>query len=295
MKTILTHDSSFHIDDVFAVAILLLKFPDSKVTRSRDTDLINNVDIVVDFGYEYDPKKMRFDHHQPGRAGKRENGIDYASAGLVWKEFGAELSGGEREARLMDRILIEPIDAHDNGIAIAEYQFDKVREFTIGDFIYSYITPEDNSPERLYKIFMEVVEIAKDLLLREIKISKLRIIGEDAVRKIYEQTEEKWLIELPLPEENFPWREVLSEYPEPVFVLYPRRDGKWGIKAVSDPDKPFGTNRESLPIEWGGLTAEKLQNITGVKDAVFSHTGRFMAAAITREGAISLAKLAHNA
>ena len=50
MKTIVTHDGSFHADDVFAVATLLKLFPDANVIRTRDTSVIERADVVVDVG-----------------------------------------------------------------------------------------------------------------------------------------------------------------------------------------------------------------------------------------------------
>src|SRR5436190_1581201 len=100
-KTIVTHDTSYHADDVFAVATLLLAFPDAQVIRSREQSVIDSADIVVDTGSVYDPPKMRFDHHQAGGAGQRQNNIPYASFGLVWKEFGERISGSREAAEII--------------------------------------------------------------------------------------------------------------------------------------------------------------------------------------------------
>ncbi len=290
---IVTHDSSFHTDDIFAVATLLLKYPGAEVIRSRDPEVWVSADCVVDTGFVYDPNKNRFDHHQPEGAGKRENGIGYASFGLVWKEFGTELAGGEREADIIDRELIQPIDAHDNGIAIAEYKFKDVREYTIGDFMSSYLTIKDDSKELLYERFMQLVLIAQDLIKREIIKAREDVVGEDLILKKYHESKDKRIIELPA--EIPSWRKVLGNLPEPVFILYVRRDGDWGIKCVPDFSKPYGSNRHELPESWGGLAGEELQKITGVMDALFAHRNRFMAAAKSKEGATKLAEIALNA
>ena len=80
---IITHSGSFQADDIFAVAILLLAVGESEVVRTRDKDQIALADYVVDVGMIYDPAQNRFDHHQPGGAGERPNGIPHASSGLV--------------------------------------------------------------------------------------------------------------------------------------------------------------------------------------------------------------------
>ena len=43
---------------------------------------MDSADIVIDVGGQYDPDAGRFDHHQRGGAGERENGIPYSSFGL---------------------------------------------------------------------------------------------------------------------------------------------------------------------------------------------------------------------
>jgi uncharacterized UPF0160 family protein len=81
-KIIATHNGNFHADDVFSVAALKSILPAFKLIRTRDAELINKADIVIDVGGEYDPEAGRFDHHQRGGAGERENGIPYSSFGF---------------------------------------------------------------------------------------------------------------------------------------------------------------------------------------------------------------------
>ncbi len=289
-KIIVTHDSSFHTDDTFAVAVLLMMYPQAEVMRSRDPEAAKRADFVVDVGLEHDPVRGLFDHHQPGGAGERPNGIPYASFGLVWKEFGANLAGGKREAEVVDRRLAQPIDAHDNGLAIAEYNFENIREYTIGDFLYSFLAAGAQKPDELYEVFMHNVGLAKGLLEREIINAKDYVQGVEIIKKCYDQSDDKRIIEI--PGEGLPWQDVFAKLPEPLFVVYPRRDGMWGIRAMPDKTKPYGFNRKDLPSAWGGRAGEELANITGVKDAKFAHRALFMAAALSKEGALELARIA---
>ena len=120
--TIVTHNGNFHADDIFAVATLTLVFGEENVSviRTRDPNIIQGADYVVDVGGIYDESKNRFDHHQKGRAGERDNTIPYASFGLVWKKYGEELSGSLEVAEKIDQILVQWIDAQDNGFQITE-------------------------------------------------------------------------------------------------------------------------------------------------------------------------------
>src|ERR1035437_8037366 len=93
-KILVTHNGIFHADDIFATATLsLLLDGHIKVTRTRDENLIKSADYVYDVGGIYDPALNRFDHHQVGGAGKRDNGIPYAAFGLVWMQYGETVCG----------------------------------------------------------------------------------------------------------------------------------------------------------------------------------------------------------
>lgn len=286
---IITHNGSFQADDIFAVAILMLVVGEAEIVRTRDKDQIATADYVVDVGMICDPDKGRFDHHQSEGAGVRSNGIPYASCGLVWKKYGERLAGGKEEADLIDINLMQPLDAHDNGVAIADYRFKGVRAYDIVDFFYSFRVNLHESEEELYQIFMRLVSMARDLLIREISRTKLVIESEAKVRQAFEMSEDKRMVIL---SEQLPWRRVLSKEPEAKFVIHPRNDGRWGVRAVVE---NAYTPRLSLPAAWGGKTGKELQEITGVREAVFCHRGLFLVLAENKEGAIKLAKLALDA
>ena len=59
-----THDGRFHADEIFALAVLNLSYPDLEILRSRDENIYKNADIIVDVGPIYDPDNHIFDHHQ---------------------------------------------------------------------------------------------------------------------------------------------------------------------------------------------------------------------------------------
>jgi len=288
---IVTHDSGFHTDDVFAVATILLVVGEGEVIRSRDPQVHKTADYLVDTGDEYNSSLNHFDHHMPGGAGMRDNNIPYASFGLVWKEFGEKLAGGEREAKIIDARLAQPIDAHDNGVAVSEYKFSGIREYTIGDFFDSF----NNSliQSQINSVFMQVVSIAKDLLAREILIARKNVLDEDRLLSLYNESRDKRVI---IMTENFDnWRGILATTTEAIFGIYQGPDSKWRIKGVPDLSKPYyGPVRKPLPKEWAGKRDEELQKLTGVEDAVFAHRSGFMAAARTKEGALKLVEIALN-
>ncbi|MBX4189071.1 MYG1 family protein [Candidatus Parcubacteria bacterium] len=289
-KTIATHNGMFHTDDIFAVATLLNIYPDAEVIRTRDAEKIKAADVVVDVGFEYDPIKERFDHHQPGGAGMRPNGIAYASFGLVWKEYGERLAGVEGKT-LIEEKLVMPIDAPDNGIATYTPIFEGVRPYTIHDFFYSFIGDYAGGEEYLYKTFIECVKVAKGLLEREIKKAQERVESMKVVREIYDNSPNKAIIVL---EKALPWEAVLTPIFDTRFVVYPRREGNWGAKAV--PALVNGFERKVyFPESWAGKMDEELKDVSGVEGAVFCHRGKFLAVANSKEAAIELAEKALNA
>ncbi len=290
--TIVTHSSGFHTDDIFAVATLLLVLGEDKdveVLRSREKEVHAMADYLVDTGNEYDPDKNKFDHHQSGGAGLRENGIPYASFGLVWKKFGPELSGSVKAFEKIDQMLVQPIDAGDNGIKFLENRIPNLHPFDIGTltFIFSPTWKEEVSMD---ETFMKLVPYAKAILSRVIKSVSDGMEVEGFVTDSYNSSPDKRLIEV---NEKYPWEEVLSKYPEPLFVIYKNHQGNWSVKSIRN-DLFSYEPRKKLPQAWGGKRDEELEDVTGVKDSVFCHNARFMAVAKTKEAILKLAEIALN-
>ena len=140
------------------------------------------------------------------------------------------------------------------------------------------------------EMFLKCVDIAKEILLREIIQAKDAVLAEDLVFSIYKNTQDKRIIVL---DKHYPFEYTLNNFPEPLFVVCPSKDirNKWGVKAVKEDPKTF-QNRKSFPKSWAGLRGEELVKVTGVSDAMFCHRALFLAVAKTKEGAIKLAELA---
>lgn len=286
-KILVTHDSTFHADDVFATATLLMLLKDeAKVIRTRDEQKIATADFVYDVGGEDDPEKNRFDHHQIGGAGARPNGVPYASFGLVWKKYGEELCGSKEAADAIDEKLVQAIDAADNGVNTFTPSA-HVSPYLIQSFLYA-LRPSWLEDQDYDKSFHEAVLIAKIVLRREIKRTIDDLIGEKKVFECYQAAEDKRLIVL---DAKYPWEEATISYPEPLFVVAPRPDGKWKSEPVFSKPGSF-ERRKYFPQAWAGKRDEELQKITGVPDAVFCHNGRFIAVALSKEGALKLAQIA---
>ncbi|MEI6478833.1 MAG: MYG1 family protein [bacterium] len=286
----MTHNGSFHADDVFAVATIELVYPKERfeVVRTRDEARINNGDFVVDVGRIYDENTLRFDHHQEGGAGKRESGIPYASFGLVWKKFGEKLCGKD-QSEIIDKSLVSFIDAGDNGVDLVEEK-KGVSNFSISSLVsvFNSTSLEKDNNDRT---FLELVELAKKTIKREIAISEEYVFGEKKIKEAYESAEDKRLIILNEQIDKIILNDVLQRFPEVLFVIHPYHKLGSAVRAVRKNSSSF-ESRKKLPEAWAGKTGEELQKITGVSDAIFCHNARFVANAKSMEGALKLAKIA---
>lgn len=283
-----THNGRCHADDVFAAATLLLKFGDGlEITRTRDEATIAAADIVFDVGHAHAPAERRFDHHQPGGAGARENGIPYAAFGLVWKEFGEDICGDAAVAAEVEERLAQPIDAADNGFLIAQ-PIEGMPSELIFDHLARLFCPtwlEDDAGHDA--AFFEVVPFARRVIERAIAHAAAKLKGNALAAACYEKAEDPRLLVLDGP---YPHGRVAEAHPEILFTVSPDVfAGRWNLKTVQD--RAF-ESRRLLPESWAGLRGEALEAATGVPGATFCHRGRWFCAAATREAALALAALA---
>eukprot|EP00850_Spirogloea_muscicola_P025235 SM002513S08702 [mRNA] locus=s2513:2:1704:- [translate_table: standard] len=123
-----THDGTFHCDEALGCFLLrrTAKFAGADVVRTRDQQVLDTLDAVLDVGGAYEPARDRFDHHQRGFKHCLGHGFatKLSSAGL---HYGQELVA--RELALppdhphvglvylkLYQSFMEAIDAVDNGI-----------------------------------------------------------------------------------------------------------------------------------------------------------------------------------
>ena len=289
-KIIATHDGKFHADDVCAVAALALLIDGPiEVIRTRDENRINDADFVVDVGGIFDVDKQRFDHHQEGGAGVRRNGVPYAAFGLVWKTYGERLCGSEEVAKIIDKDMVASLDASDNGVGVFSTDFEDVNMYGLDSVVNAFVSTWKEEDRDMDIAFAELVKFVKALLAREIMRVRAKMEAKDFVEKSYEDAEDKRIIIL---DGQYPARDFLSKYPEPLYFIRPRIiDNKWSLETVRDNSRSF-VNRKDLPKTWSAKRDAELAEITGVSDAIFCHKNLFLAVADSKDGAIKLAKIA---
>ena len=283
-KTIATHDGNFHADDVFSIAALKSIFPSFKLIRTRDLEIIAKADIVLDVGGEYDADADRFDHHQRGGAGERENGIPYSSFGLIWQKYGLEICQGDQNvANAVDSGLVSNIDAIDCG-----HVEGVIKGITLSQTI-SMFNPTWQEDSHFDTCFDEAVDFASRVLTRFIASANGGISAKEIVAKAIDNAEDPRVIVL---EKYTPWKRTvhaLSE--EALYMIYPSQTGQWRIQTVPVEPGSF-EDRKSLPKQWAGLSDKELIDVTGIDDAMFCHNGLFIAGAESFESTMKMASIA---
>jgi len=280
---IATHDGYFHTDEVIGIAILKMIYPDMELIRSRNPEVYKKADIRVDVGQVYNPESGDFDHHQKEFNLKRKNGNPYASAGLIWKHYGMRLVKYPESFDHIDEKIMQPIDLGDVGVD--SFKVTVALPYLFGTALGSF-SKIWNSDEDQDENFMKAVNFAKEILSREIEVANARKEGEDALLSYVDDINTDYVV---LGEPVPPFVTLLTKT-NIKYAVYKYNSKFWGIKAVRKSPDSFDL-RKPLPKEWGGLGAEELQKLTGVKTANFCHRNLFLATAGTKEDAIKMVEL----
>ena len=288
---LITHSGIFHADEIFSTIILSKIIPE--ITLIRLQELKNSVDenIIV-----YDIGEGKFDHHQFGGNGERENGVKYAACGLIWKEYGKkvlqkyDIQDIDYTWDYIDKNLIRFIDANDNGELPklpTEY-----RNVHISHII-SIFNPKWDEKVDSDDNFLEALNFAERFFDEFMKDTISKVKAKSQVEQAIEKSNNGIMI----LEQFMPWREFLlhsenKKAKDINFVVFPSKRGGYNVYAVPIEIGSF-ENRKSLPIDWRGLRDEELQKVTGVKSARFCHNGGFICSADDFEDALTLANMAN--
>lgn len=304
MKTInlLTHSGSFHPDDIFSTALLNVYYRHKdktikvKCKRSIKKEDIENADIVYDIGLIYNPKKLRFDHHQNDEKLIRENGIPYAAFGLVFKHFGPELISlisGEKNKKVIAEIfeiiekkLVQHIDAMDNGTSTYKQLFKGVDVATIDNYFQmcKFAAGVDDI-KKIDKKFFELVKFSEPILentiMYAVGIQKEKALGI----KAYNKAKDKRII---ICDRFYSFN--FNKFPEPLVVVYPDLRNNWSAKNVQIGEELYDA-RFYFPESWRGLVDTELEKVCGVKGAKFCHKSGFLCVNETKEGLMEMVRL----
>jgi uncharacterized UPF0160 family protein len=306
---IVTHSGKFHADDAWAVAVLKILFPQAQIVRTRDPEQVAAADFAVDVGGIWDAPTGRFDHHQKGFSGARPTGVPYASAGLVWKEYGArcvsalalsqtgyELATDKAAelAHAIDTDIVQYLDLSDVGAAknapggyglsavVSGFNPNWLDEQRLGH-------GEADAANRLQQ-FGRAVALLTDVMSNAVKYRVGALLSVEQVRQAELLEDGRVLF---LQNGAVPWTQVVrKEMPKVLFVIsHNIAEQRHMIHTIPVSADSF-VARADLPEAWAGLRDEQLAAVTGVADAGFCHNGRFIASAKSYQGIRRMAALA---
>lgn len=172
---LVTHNGQFHADEITAIALLHLfnkiNLADVNITRTREQQIIERADIVLDVGGQYDQQTLRFDHHQIA-------GATVSSAGLVWAWIKKTNSMQYPEIDA----LIKAIDAHDCGVQM-------MPDFSFPHIIASYNCSNPYAETLQLLAFNKALGVALSLLTALIakqqqRLPALQIIENAAIKNV---------------------------------------------------------------------------------------------------------------
>lgn len=247
---IVTHNGSFHADEVVATAILRLCGNTMPVVRTRDEATIASASIVLDVGKVLDPSSGRFDHHQY-RGGS-------ATAGLIWEHY-APVSEAVKAKVYAD--IIKDVDAIDTGD----------RRPTAGEFSFSHAISsfnlEDIMSSEQDEAFEQAVQFALQVIKNQIRIAQKWASDMDKVKAVIDALETE--CQIPVFDEYLQGMGEAAKSAGCLRFVYPS-GGTWRIQIT-----------EGAPA-----LSEGLETVDGV---TFVHAARFIAGVTSRELAEALA------
>lgn len=287
----ITHGGSFHCDDVMATVILKKVYGNLTVCRVPKMPSKFPKDAII-----YDIGGGEFDHHQKGGNGVRQNGIPYASCGLIWKKFGEEYLKKEVSEtyvnilwKRIDQEIMAGIDALDNG-AFPEINY-PTWPLSITSIINNF-NPVWESKEDPDDAFLKAVNLAETIFDNFLLNAK----GKLKARSIISEKIANSKFGIMILDKYVPWQDAIFYSKDPkasqiMFVVYPsNRDGYCWQCVPTAPGSH--SSRKDVPKEWRGLQNEDLRRVTGVSSATFCHKDGFIGGAENMADAIEIAKLA---
>lgn len=287
-----THNGFFHADDCLAVAALTLLFPKHRIVRSRDKDILNSCDILVDVGGIYDASINRFDHHFPNGP-TYDDGLLMSSFGLVWEKYGEAICGNKEIQKSLVGSLVRPVDAADNGVAIYSRQRGAPEVSMLSlSAVLAVMNPADI--KQADTTFLEQVSWCRKVIKQFISNVRQRIDSREVVRHAYAYASKKDVHFMELPR-AMKWEEALFALDREsriFYVVFPHNN-QWYLRCVSRTPHSY-TPRKRLPDSWAGLRDEEFSEMTSIPDGVFCHHAAFVCAARTRESVLALTEIAIN-
>ncbi|XP_071566336.1 MYG1 exonuclease-like [Temnothorax nylanderi] len=310
-----TKDGPFHCSEVLACALLKLlsQYKNASIVRSRDRSVLDNCDIVVGVGGEYDPPRHRYDHHvrefqESVSTIVKKSGYNWtnklSSAGLIYCHFGhdilkrilSDVTKDVLEDTIVDEIFkiiydtfIQEIDAIDNNGQI-------YRSITDLSARVSRLNYQD---ENIKTQFEKAIALAQDEFLEISHVTKniwLPSITDmrRAVENRFEVDSSGEIVMVPQSSrcQNM-WRfvfylaEEMNVSPSIKYAIS-KTGNSYRIRCM-----PVSSERAMLlPEAWGGLQSDALVKVCGIEGALRVDSNRKTGVHKTKNGAMAMARKA---
>lgn len=269
-QKLITHNGTFHADEVFAIAILekLIGKP-LEITRTRDAQVleagVKNTDVfVVDVGLAYEPEKFNFDHHQDRNM--------KSAAGLVWQHFGAEVCGGSSDAAMLVQEaiidLVDQTDTNQNNILMTmKNHLPGGTDGTVSGLLGAFNRETDDEGEQMQQ-FRKAIAFAATFLENSIYEAALIV----AQKPIWDARKMLKSNVVRLEQHCKGWKKWAARESQIQFCLIPRTSlnnavegQQWQITSIDAVENP-------LP------TLEEMQAQVNTPELIeFAHKARFLA------------------
>lgn len=282
-----THAGLFHADEVFAVAELLMLFEvqlERTILRDKDLeDYLSDYDgFVLDIGRKRDPINLQYDHHHTELT--RIDGYPYATAGLIWADYGHQIvrkyypdSDIDLIWKWVDEKLIKGIDAHDDDAAYelnAVCKAGEVEVKSLSNVISTYNHTDVNDHDEQYIRFAAAVDLATVMLKSEMDYAAKVSVSLKGFEATFDG-------ELCIMDKGGPWQHAIDlKHPYVLYVLAPSNHPGSPYSLTAVPVKP-GSRKVKAPILRGDFTG-------------FIHKGQWIAGG-EKDDLIKLAKYNINA
>jgi uncharacterized UPF0160 family protein len=306
---IVTHDGRFHADEVCAFAMLQKLYEtvqphgSTLISRTRNKDLINQGDVVIDVGQKYNPKKFLFDHHQElfKHTYQLANcDVPLSAFGLIYKHFGPDyikhvykdlidynsLAEKDKDDLLHSiyRNVILEIDTGDNNITI----FEKKEKFldSGNSFLPSLINQlnyiDAYNEDKQFKCFINAISLASNILDTQFKYNIKRFLNFEKQYKNMQKSlhQRRWIDdsnEIVYDTNNcYLWWDCIMKYEKDnpkqqktSYIIYSPNEGDWRAKCIGS--QHFSFRKIIMPKS---LLMDQMDEPKALK---FVHKDRFMA------------------
>lgn len=284
----ITHAGAFHADDVLAAAVLDIACENLVICRANSLpSIVPSNAIVFDIGGGC------YDHHQRGGNGARDNGVPYASAGLIWRDFGLTIVSDSCDPfkawKCLDREFVQGVDAVDNGLFSRAELFEQL---TFSGIVKAMNPLEAADSTVRDEAFSRAVRFARETLEGQYAQIEHRLRCADEVEQSIRESKDG-VLELSRP---MPWKETLFSSAnikarQLFFVVYPSERGGYNWQRIPW-ELESNASGITVPKSWWGLAGEHLREVSGVLDAEFCHASGFLGAALSRAGAFEMVRIA---